>query len=125
MLDGYGQRNKLIDEPRRVEYSFVLVHDDGVIFLTGCASQFHNQTVVSLYGLLHQVEATVARYVYGTDGVELEFKKAGCLAYRHRHMQCSTLHVRLVKGTKVVLVQVEFQPCQLVFQTLQVYLKLL
>ena len=125
MLDGYSQRNKLIDEPRRVEYSFILVDNHGIIFLTGCAAQSHHQTVISLYGLLHQVETTVARYVYGSNGVEEEFKKAGCLAYRHRHMQRSTLHVRLVKSLEEVLAKVPFLLCKLGGKPLQVYLKML
>ena len=31
MLDGYSQHHKLVDEPRRVEYSFVLWQRDDII----------------------------------------------------------------------------------------------
>ena len=55
--------------------------------------------------------------------MEQEFEKAGCLAYRHRHVQRAPLHFSTIQSLEVSIVQVESQGCFLAYQTLQIYLQ--
>ena len=96
VLDGYGQHDKLIDEPRQVEYSFVLVNRHGITVFAVCVALSNCQTVVGLYGLLHIVKTAVAANCHVAHGMELDFKEAGNLAYRYRHMQFAMFQLRTV-----------------------------
>ena len=123
MPDGYSQNYRLIDEPRHIEYSFVLGHHDGIIFLRVFASEPDNQAGVGLYRLLHVVKASVASNDHRAYRVNLTFEKAGCLAYRHRHMQRTLLHLCIVQGLEVTVTKSEIHRRFDILQTLQVNLQ--
>jgi len=76
MLNGYRQYYKLIDEPRHVEYSFVLKHCDDIIILRTFRAELGRQPIVSRYRLFHIVQTTVAWHGHCALGMKQEFKKS-------------------------------------------------
>ena len=123
VLDGNGQADKLIDEPRRVEHSFVLVNRHDVIaFVKGSIAKACEQVVVADNGLLHVFETQVAHNMHNALRVEIQLEKLRCLADSQCHIELSFPHVGSVDGFKVVIGEMVAEHCHSLLQPLQIYL---
>ena len=124
VLSGYVECYKFVDEPRHIEYAFTLVDSDEVIILGIFFSKLHHEAVVRLDGLVHIVEAEVARNNDGAFGMDVKLKIAFCTAYVYRHTHFSALDFVLFQGAEPSVAKVELKGCTALVQILQIYLKL-
>ena len=123
MLDGNVERYELIDEPRRVEYSFVLGNDDDLIVLSVFRTEFHHDLIRGVNRLIHVVKTQVAGDVYHACGMETQSEEVRHLGDRHLRMELPTLYIAGTDSLEEAIVKAVFKRRDALFQPLQIYLK--
>src|SRR3712207_9211850 len=105
MPDRNMEFDKLIDVPRHVEYSFVLGHRYLVIIVGASFCERCHEPFVGHDGLLHVVEAEVARYSDRAVDVERQFEEVVGAMNVQPNMQTSLAHIRCVDGLEITIVE--------------------
>ena len=104
--------------PRSIFCTFVLVdHDDIIVFRFFC-SKLSDEAILRPDGLLHLVEATVARHTHCTLTADKHLEEGCTTAHFSRYMHITAAHLCGLDSREVSVVKVVFERRHVLLQTL-------
>ena len=106
MLHRDSKRDKFVEEPCQVDSAFIFRDDYYfIIFFRIFRTEFHNQAILRLNGLLHIVQATVAGNNHYPFELEVHLEHQRHSFHRQRNLHIASLHLVSFNVSEELIVQ--------------------